>query len=275
MEFNDNRTRLVRAIVTVAATLVSTAVMAQSSPERLKRNTADAWKLAIGLGVSSEPRYPGSDERKTRALPMISANYERYFIGSVRGSGVLAGLGVYLYQDDHWDVGVELGSNLEKPRKESDSSRLRGVGDVDATALGSVFASYSNKWFAVRGNVVTDVGGKHQGTRASLGIEGKYSPADGLVLWAGPSLTWADSKYTQALFGINAGQSTNSGLPTYTPASGMNSVRLTVGADYRLARNWELGARYTAEDLRGDAINSPITQKRAQNSASVFAAYSF
>jgi len=261
--------------MTAATALASAEAMAQTSTDSLEQPAADSWKFTLGLGVGSGPKYPGSSERKTRALPIFSANYGRYFIGGTPNAGAPVGLGAYLYQDNHWRLGAGLGGNLEKPRKESDSPSLRGLGDIDATALGSIFASYSDKWFSVRGSVVTDVGGKHEGTRASLGFDAKYALTDKLLLSAGPGLTWADRKYTQTFFGIDAAQSANSGLPVYTAKSGLNSIRFTVGADYRLTPNWSLGTRFTAEDLRGDAADSPITQKKAQNSFSLFAAYRF
>jgi outer membrane protein len=78
---------------------------------------------------------------------------------------VPAGIGAFIITDPHWRVGLGIGGDLEKPRKESDAERLRGLGDIDGTVLGAVFASYSDGWFTARGNVVGDIGGKHQGGR--------------------------------------------------------------------------------------------------------------
>ncbi|WP_394788535.1 MipA/OmpV family protein [Rhodoferax sp.] len=241
----------------------------------MAQEASDSWKFSAGLGLVSQPKYPGSGDTKTSVLPMLSANYGRYFIGGVPGAGVPAGVGAYLVQDAHWRVGVGLGINLDKPRKQSDSARLNGLGDIDATTLGSVFASYSDSWWKVGGNVITDLGGKDQGTRVSFDLEAKYSPMDRLMLTAGPGLTWADGKYTQTFFGVDAGQSARSGLASYTAQSGINSVSFNLGASYQLTSQWGLGARFSASSLRGDAADSPITEKKSQNTFGVFANYRF
>lgn len=233
------------------------------------------WNFSAGLGVVSQPKYPGSGDTKASALPMLSASHGRYVIGALPGAGVPAGVGAFLVQDAHWRVGVGLGGNLDKPRKESDSARLHGMGDISATALGSVFASYSDSWWKVGGNVVTDLAGKDQGTRATLDLEASYSPVDRLMLTAGPSVTWADSKYTQTFFGVTAAQSASSGLATYTAKSGINSISFNIGANYQLTQQWGLGARLSASSLRGDAADSPITEKKSQTTLGVFANYRF
>jgi MipA family protein len=235
----------------------------------------DAWKFTLGVGAVNEPLYPGSGQTKNRALPVISAGYGRYFIGAVPGAGVPAGIGAYLIQEDHWRLGIGLGGNFDNPRKESDSPRLRGLGDIDRTALGSVFGSYSEKWFDVRAGVLTDIGGKHEGTRVSLDVEAKYNLTERLMITGGPGITWADSKYTQTFFGIDATQSANSGLAVYNAKSGVNAIRLGVGANYLLTPNWSVGGRISASSLRGDAADSPITEKKAQNTFALFAAYRF
>jgi outer membrane protein len=235
----------------------------------------DSWRFTIGAGVISRPEYPGSDKTKVEALPLLSATYGRYFIGAAPGAAVPAGLGAYLYQDDHWRFGIAAGGGFSKPRKESDDPRLRGLGDIDITARGSMFASYTIDWFTVRGNVSSDIGGNHQGILASLDLEGKYRPTDRLTLIAGPGITWADSEYTRTFFGIDAAQSSASGRPQYRTSSGINTLRLSFGAEYRMTPNWNLGARATAATLRGDAADSPITADKSQNTFGIFTSYRF
>jgi outer membrane protein len=235
----------------------------------------NAWHFTVGLGAASQPRYPGSAERKSSGFPVLSATYGRYFIGGVPGAGVPAGIGAYLVQNDHWRVGVGLGGSFEKPRQETDSPRLRGLGDIDRTALGAVFASYSDTWWTLRGNVLTDIGGKQQGTRLSLGAEARYPVSDTITLSAGPNVTWADAKYTQTFFGVDAAQSARSGLAVRTAKAGLNSVGFSVGANVRLSSNWGVGVFASTNRLRGDAADSPVTEKVSQSQAGLFAAYTF
>lgn len=259
--------RLVGASASMCDVFVAQTAFAQPAP--------DEWKFSLGLGVASAPLYPGGADTKVRALPVLSANHGRFFIGGVPGAGVPAGVGAYLVQDQHWRLGVGLGGNIDKPRKESDSPRLRGLGDIDRTALGALFGSYVDPWFELRAGVLGDIGGKRQGTRVSLDAELRYALTERLMFTGGPGLTWADGRYTQTFFGIDAAQSASSGRAEYRAKSGINAVRIGLGAQYGLTQHWGLGARVIASTLRGAAADSPITEKRSQNTFAVFASYRF
>jgi outer membrane protein len=208
-------------------------------------------------------------------LPLLSASYGRYFIGGLPGAGIPAGIGVNLIDRSDWKFGLGLGIDIDKPRRESDDPHLKGLGDVQGTPHGAMFGSYSHDWFKVRGNVITDIGGKHEGTQASLDVEGKYQVTPRFGVSAGPGLTWADKKYTQTFFGINQTQSLASVLAPYDAGAGLNTLRFSVGAEYALSRSWFVGARASLGTLRGDARNSPITESKAQNTFGLFGIYHF
>ena len=262
----------------LTALVAALAGLIQASPaiaQDLDDTGPDSWRFSAGLGVVSQPKYPGSDPRRTSVLPLLSANYGRYFIGGTPGAGVPFGVGALLVRDTHWRLGVGLGYDFEKPRKESDSSRFTGLGDVDRTALGSLFGGYEDRWWAVRGNVRTDIGGKHEGTLATLELEGRWAVDEQLMLSAGPSVTWADSNYMRTFYGVSASQSASSGLAAYSTSSGIETVRLNLGAAYRLTPSWSLGARLSFGTLHGEAASSPITEKQQQNTFGLFANYRF
>lgn len=248
----------------LGAALASHSALAQSSARPAEG--ADTWRYAAGIALGSYPKYPGSAQTKISVLPVLSARYGQYFIGGLPEAGIPLGAGAYLLQGERWRAGVGVGLNLQKPREESDDIRLRGLGDIQATTLGSAFVSYSDAWFGAGANVITDIGGKDQGTRVSAYANLRHQATDRLTLTAGPGLTWTDRPYNQTFFGINAAQSALSGRAIYTPGSGLNAVRFSVGGNYLLAPQWSLGASLTAENLRGDAARSPVTEKRSHTS---------
>lgn len=256
-----------RCLAAIALVLAGQELPGQEAPP--------TWKFVAGIGAISQPKFPGGSERMTRALPVLGAEYGRFFLGGAPGSGVPAGLGAYLYRDARWTLGAGLGADITKPRKEADSPRLRGLGDVDATPLGAVFGSCQWTHLAIRASAVTDIGGKDEGTRASLDLEGRCRLFGNLMVSAGPGATWADRKYHQTFFGVTDLQSAASGLDHYAPGGGLNTLRFTVGANLRLRRQWSLGARFTVNELQGDAASSPITEKKRSNVLGLFAIYSF
>jgi outer membrane protein len=258
-------------LIAGTAMLFSAAVFAQED----EQDVSERWKFSLGVGVVNQAKYPGSSKEKTTAFPIFSANYGRYFIGALPVAGIPAGVGMSFYRDQNWNVGAGVGYDFAKPREESDSASLRGMGDIDRTALGSFFASYTQDWLKVTGAVVTDLGGKGQGVRVLLDLQGRYRVSDRLMLTAGPALVWANSKYTQTFFGVTAVQSASSGLPQYSASSGLNSAAFAIGASYQLTPQWGIGARLSANRLRGDAVNSPITEKKNRNTFGVFSNYRF
>lgn len=257
---------------TLAATLASQDVLAQA---RLDQAADDSWRFSAGIGVFSRPRYPGSGDAQTVAVPLVTANYGRYFLGGTPGAGFPFGVGLNLLQNDSWRFGVALGGELSKPRKASDAPILQGWGDISETALGSVFAAYSHDWLTVRGFLVSDIGGNDQGTRIAIDVEGKYMVNERLMLSAGPGITWANGRYMQTFYGINAQQSLIAGVSPYRAGSGVNALRFSVGAQYQLDAQWGLGASVAVAWLQGDAERSPITEDKSQTTYGIFASYRF
>jgi len=254
------------------------ALAAAGAGQEAPAPVADSWHFLAGAGVASQPKYPGSGQRLNTLLPMLSAFRGRYFIGGMPGAGLPAGVGAYLLQDGPWRAGVGLGANLRSPRREADSPRLHGLGDIHGTALGSLFGSYSWHALTARSAVVTDLGGQGQGTRVALDLEGRYSPVPRLKLTAGPGLTWDNGQYSQTFFGISGQQSASSGQAPWTAGSGIHTLRFALGADYQFGGAWDawgVGAHLTLARLQGDAARSPVIESRSQDSFALFASYRF
>lgn len=263
-----NNSKFIRCVfITLPMLLATPVVMAQAAPQE--------WRFTVGIGAAYQPKYPGSDSNKAYAVPVVSAGHGRFFIGGVPDTGIPVGAGLFLVQQEKWRVGLGVGRQISKPRKESDSRRLRGLGDVDQTTLGALFASYTDDWYAIRANVVTDLEDNGQGTRASVDVEGRYKVTPNLMLSAGPGATWADSDFTETFFGIDESQSRRSGRKQHSVSSGLYSVNFSVGANYKIDPNWSVRARFNAVSLKGDAEDSPITESKSQNSAVLFTTYSF
>ena len=118
--------------------------------------------------------------------------------------------------------------------------RLQGLGDIDRTVLGGVFAVYANRGVLARAHLATDIGGNGQGSVARLDIFGRFPGGERLAFFAGPGLTWSDRRHMQTYFGVTAEQSARSGFPQFDAGAGINSVRLSAGAAYRLDARWRL-----------------------------------
>ncbi len=158
-------------------------------------------------------------------------------------------------------------------RDESDDPHLQGLGNVDRTWRGGAFAVYFREGYLARGSISTDIAGHHQGTLARFDVYARRPFGEGIVLFAGPGITWGDRNYTQTFFGVTAAQSASSGLPQFDAGAGIGSARLSAGAIYRLAPRWRLLSSYSYARLTGDAGSSPITESRNQHFVAVSAVY--
>ncbi len=248
---------------------------ADAAAQRVAADQPSDWKVGIGLGAINVPRYPGSRDGYTHVIPAVSLAYGRFFLGGLPGSGATLGVGAYLARTEHFQFGVSVGGEIRKPREASDDPVLRGWGDIARTERGAAFANYNIDWFNVHGYVSTDIGGKHEGTIASVSFEGRIHPSPKLALSAGPEVLWTDSKYARTFFGVTAAQAAIADIAPYVAKSGINTVRFGVGADYALTRHWGLGAHVAYGKLQGDAADSPVTTDKTQRMLAAFAIYRF
>ena len=92
-------------------------------------------------------------------------------------------------------------------------------------------------------------------------------------LFAGPGLSWGSRQYQQTFFGVTEEQAGRSEehFPEFQTKAGVNNLRLTAGANYRFAPNWNLIGSVTASRLSGQAGDSPIAETRQQYGAFVSA----
>ena len=262
------------ATLRLAAMAAVTAVSSQSAMAQ-PVDLSDTWKFTVGAGVVSRAKYPGASDTRVSALPILGVSYGRFVFGSIPSAGAGLGVAAYLVQSERWRAGVGVGAGLGSLRKESDSATLKGMGDIKASTSASAFGSYNEAGVAVKAAVITDIGGKHQGTHATLDLEGKYRVNDPLMLTAGPGVTWGNATYTQTLFGVDGTQSATSGRAIYSTKSGASSARFMMAANYRITPQWSLGARVVAETLQGSAAYSPLTQKKSQTTVGLFTNYRF
>jgi MipA family protein len=235
----------------------------------------DAWRFSAGVGVISQPKYPGSSETRVGALPTFSASHGRWQIGALPGAGVPVGVNYTLMQDGPWRLGVGVGTGLGNPRNAKDNNSFSKLGSIEQTTLGSLSGSYTEGALAANASIVSDVGGNGQGTRAMLDVMYRTRPTDRLSLSVGPGLTWIDSRYASTYYGVSDTQSANTGYAAYKAGAGVSALRLSAGADYQLTRDWSLSAKLGLTQLQGDAASSPTVDKKNQTSYGLFANYRF
>ncbi len=228
--------------------------------EKLYEPSAE-WRVMLGVAAELEPLYEGARPYRVLAGPVINIKYRDIAFASV-GEGI----GMNVFRGDHYRAGFALSYDLG--RRVSDySTHLQGLGAISVAPVIKLFAGYAiSKAFplTLRADVRRVVGGAN-GTLADLEA---FLPLPGssekLVLFAGPSITFADHRYLQKVFGVTETQSLASGYPVFDTHAGTNSVGVGLSATRFITNHWLVNADAAINRLRGSASESPITQERTQ-----------
>lgn len=227
------------------------------------------WRATAGIGAASVPLYEGSSHYRIVPAPAFDIRYRDIaFLSS--GDG----LGVNLIRGETYRAGVAVGYDLG--RNAHLSGRLNGLGNVEAAPEVRLFADIVVLPFVLNFDLRRALGG-HDGV---IGDFGAYLPIIGtpeLVVFAGPSITFANRRFMQAYFGVSTAQAAGSSahFAPYRASGGIKNFGIGVTAVYHFTERWFLDADIALERLVDSAANSPIVQDKSQLGVSVILGYEF
>lgn len=221
-------------------------------------NKTSYWTVMVGAEGRILPRWQGADSNYIFApVPLLDvrlAGTPEHF------HGPRDGFGIALLDTGSFRAGPI--GKIRVPRKESDDTKLAGLGDVDWTFEFGLFAEYMwAPWLRARAEVRQGFGG-HHGIVADLMADAIAPVSRQLTLSAGPRITLATTSATSPYFSITSAQSIASGLPVYDAKGGVRSIG--AGAQARYLWTPQIGTHVFVEyeRLTGDAKNSPLVALR-------------
>ncbi len=223
-----------------------------------------ANRYAAGLAVLSVPRYDGSDQRRTLAVPALSAQLANgFFAEPVNGIGFNAGTGRSL----QWGVRatVETGRSADL---------VPGLGRIEARLNPGLFANWRvAERLELRGALRAGMAGG--GTAVHLGGAFDLWRAGAAAVGLNLSVRWSDADYNQAYYGLTPVQAAATGLRVYTPGAGVSAVQAGISGRMELAPRWTGFGGLAWQRLAGDAADSPLVRERTSPRLVLGAAYSF
>lgn len=264
-------TRLALMLAALPAALLAAPAFAQQDFDAVRLSDSPSeFRARAGGALFSAPAYRGSDERRTVLLPVADFQWgSGWFAGTGNGVGYDFGRGTGL----HWGVR----GSIDWGRRESRSSALRGMGDIDAHPEAGVFLSTALDrglpGLQLHASLRAGAGGS--GLVGDLGVGWSFDLAPGVRLRASAAATLANSSYMQDFFGVTAAQSATSGYAPYSASGGVRDVRAGGTLIWALDRRLAMAASLTASSLRGDAAQSPLTRDTSGLTAFVGATYAF
>jgi len=238
--------------------------------EKLYEPNLQDWRVVLGGAVAALPRYDGASVYRVTPAPVVVVLYRDIAFASVG-----EGLGVNLLHGDQYRAGVSIGYDLGRPMSD-DYKHLQGLGDISAAPVIKMFGSYViSKQFplVLRTDVRRIVGGAD-------GLQGDveaFMPLPGssrnFVMFAGPSISFANRQYTRNVFGVSAEQSAASGYPLYDAHGGTNSYGVGFSASRFLTPHWLINTDLAWNHLHGSATESPIARTDVQGVVEFSSAY--
>ena len=238
--------------------------------QKLFAPSVPKWDVILGVATSANPTYSGASQYRAGAGPVINIRYrDRIFVSTGEG------LGYNFTEGKNYRASVAVGLDLGR-RMSWHYSTLRGLGDIPRAPFFKLSATYvPSKRFPIllRGDIRKIAGG-------AAGIEGDlnvYTPLPGssrkFVMFAGPSVTFADRKHLQTVFGISQRQSVASGYPMYATHGGLEAAGFGFSATRFFTQHFLGNANVAVSELLGSAARSPIVERKAQGSLSFSVAY--
>jgi MipA family protein len=230
---------------------------------------------SIGLGLVVMPEYEGSKEHKTRVLPNINLFYgDSLFL-----SHMTAGANLLRFKTEQ-EITITAGPllALRRGRGENSNEALNGLGDIDTGLDAGGFIHFRKQGWKASVDVRQNISNTAQGATVNFATGVAIPLGTSLRLRANLDATWASAEYMQTFFGIDAQQSSQSGIAPYEAGSGFKHAAASLVADYPLNPEWSGFASLRYRRLLGDAANSPIVAdlgSRDQVSASVGLKYRF
>jgi len=258
--------RVAARAAAACALLAPLAALAQSSA------SIPEW---IGIGVRTLPAYDGSASQRAELIPSVRYFGRPWFARTTQG--ILEG-------GAQWEIagGLHAGAQLayEGGRVASESGFLRDHNVEDINPGASVGAHL--EWDHDFGPMPTTTLLRfRQNVDSGRGAQTDLRFTAG-VLASGPVLaalffqaTWADARSNQSFYGITAAQSATTGLPEFSPGSGLLFASAGLLWSVDLSRTWIVVGGLEARRLEGNAAKSPLTERTSNYYASASLGYKF
>lgn len=238
--------------------------------QKLFAPSVPKWDVILGLATSANPAYSGASQYRAAGGPVINIRYkDRIFVSTGEG------IGYNFTEGKNYRASVAVGLDLGRSMS-AHYGTLRGLGDIPRAPFFKLAATYvpsKRLPILLRGDIRKIAGG----AAGLVGDLSLYTPLPGssskFVMFAGPSVTFADRKHLQTVYGISERQALASSYPVYATHGGLESAGFGFSATRFFTKHLLGNANVAVDELLGSAANSPIVERKAQGSLSFSVAY--
>lgn len=234
---------------------------------------SEETNFRLGGALLYSPEYVGSADYDLRVLPLISFDdiagfelsglslaYPLIDIGTGQGPG-------------NWSLKAGPRAAFDFGRDSADSPTLTGFEDIGVSLLTGGFLRATYGALGLRIDAGQDVIGGHEGFNADISL-GTFLPAglliDKLAIQPALTLSWADERYNQTIYGVTQQQAAASGLQRFDLGGGFHRASASLLAWYEWDDRWQLNGIVSYREYIGDYRDSPILQAPDGTTSDVF-----
>jgi outer membrane scaffolding protein for murein synthesis (MipA/OmpV family) len=236
--------------------------------------------IRLGVGPAFDRRFDGDPNPYLHPEPLISLHYKNVIAvdNNQLRFNLLGNWGSFTPggPQSPWSAGPAL--RVDFGREQSYSGKLVGLGDVGTGIEVGGFVAYQAGPVRVRAQLLRDVADATNGLLAIGDAGMRLYTGERWTLSGAVKVTWADSKYMNAYFGVTPEQSLYSGLPVYRAHAGLHDITATTVAEYDWTVHWETLVSFGYMRLLTSAADGPLVRLRGsadQPIGAVFAVYAF
>jgi outer membrane scaffolding protein for murein synthesis (MipA/OmpV family) len=260
-------------------TLLPLGAQAPMALQEVANPAPDRWTGTVGAQLLSHSAFPGSQDNRTMLMPVFSAQYNRFYLGSSR-VGVGFGGGVQLWRTPAftWDLGLGVGER----RPESRADVLAGMGDRKATLWAGTGVSWRSQGWHARATLAHGLADE-AGTRGTVAFGRTFRLAPQWFLGTGLHAGWADATNLAYDFGITQDQAqrraalvaahdprlTAEEVGPFKPGAGMRDAGGILTLGYRSSPKITYNLTVFGGKFQSQVTASPLVRKDSYVSAAV------
>lgn len=252
----------------LAALAAPTAVLASDLPKSAARPQAQApgeaprsdWSAMIALGGGMMPEFPGSKHYNAMPFGMGRLAYRDYYL-EVLGPRAR----INLVPGGVIEAGPLVGYDGGRDRSVT-NRRLKLLPEIDSSVEFGGFAKLNLQRLLLQNDRLSfgvefaKASDGHEGYIATLQTSYGIQMSRSFFMSLDAEVEFADKKYSNAYFGVNAIASAATGLPTFTASAGVTKAEIGLSARYLFSPNWGVTGRVAYGRMLGDAAKSPIVK---------------
>ena len=207
--------------------------------------------LALGVELSYEPDYQGSDDYEFGVFPLIEATYRDWVY--------LEGPSAGFYWNLPGGFRLQTGVAYEEGRSSGDNEALEDLDDIDDTAVLDLGLYYPIGDLTVGLALEQDLLGKGKGLVTFIGARYDIELLnDRLTISPQVDISFADAEHLRTEFGITPEEAERSGFDAYRPGAGLKSYGLGTGVELALTDHWMLLGEAGIEFYGPEGKDSPL-----------------